>query len=76
MTDYSTSMRTDRCGDLRRKDIARQVVLCGWVDRRREHGEHLAFIDLRDRSGVVQVVVDGAQDLRSEYVVQVTAEVS
>ena len=75
MTDYSTSMRTDRCGDLRRKDIARQVVLCGWVDRRREHGEHLAFIDLRDRSGVVQVVVDGAQDLRSEYVVQVTGEV-
>ncbi|MDG2426947.1 MAG: aspartate--tRNA ligase [Acidimicrobiales bacterium] len=65
-------MRTDRCGDLRIDDVDRQVTLCGWVDRRREHGEHLAFIDLRDRSGVVQLVVDGAQDLRSEYVLQVS----
>ena len=75
MTDYSTSMRTDRCGDLRVADVGRQVTLCGWVDRRREHGEHLAFIDLRDRSGVVQLVVDGAHDLRSEYVLQVTGAV-
>ena len=75
MTDYSTSMRTDRCGDLRIDDVGRQVTLCGWVDRRREHGEHLAFVDLRDRSGVVQVVVDGAHDLRSEYVLQVTGDV-
>ena len=75
MTDYSTSMRTDRCGDLRVDDVGRTVTLCGWVDRRREHGEHLAFIDLRDRSGVVQLVVDGAHDLRSEYVLQVTGAV-
>ncbi len=75
MTDYSTSMRTDRCGDLRVDDVGRQVTLCGWVDRRREHGEHLAFIDLRDRSGVVQLVVDGAHDLRSEYVLQVSGTV-
>jgi len=75
LTDYSTSMRTDRCGDLRIEDVDRQVTLCGWVDRRREHGEHLAFIDLRDRSGVVQLVVDGAQDLRSEYVLQVSGTV-
>ena len=75
MTDYSTSMRTDRCGDLRIDDTGRQVTLCGWVDRRREHGEHLAFVDLRDRSGIVQVVVDGAHDLRSEYVLQVTGDV-
>ena len=68
-------MRTDRCGDLRVADVGRQVTLCGWVDRRREHGEHLAFIDLRDRSGVVQLVVDGAHDLRSEYVLQVTGAV-
>ena len=61
-------MRTDRCGDLRLTDEGRSVTLCGWVSRRREHGEHLAFIDLRDRSGIVQVVVDGAQDLRAEYV--------
>ena len=75
MTDYSTSMRTDRCGDLRVDDVDRQVTLCGWVDRRREHGEHLAFVDLRDRSGVVQLVIDGAHDLRSEFVLQVTGTV-
>jgi len=72
--DYTTSMRTDRCGDLRSDDVGRQVTLCGWVARRREHGEHLAFVDLRDRSGIIQVVVDGAADLRSEYVLQVTGE--
>ena len=75
MTDYSTSLRTDLCGDLRVGDVGRQVTLCGWVDRRREHGEHLAFVDLRDRSGVVQLVIDGAHDLRSEYVLQVTGTV-
>jgi len=75
LTDYSTSLRTDRCGDLRVGDVGRQVTLCGWVDRRREHGEHLAFVDLRDRSGVVQLVIDGAHDLRSEYVLQVTGTV-
>ncbi|MCS5671635.1 MAG: aspartate--tRNA ligase [Acidimicrobiales bacterium] len=68
-------MRTDRCGDLRVDDVDRRVTLCGWVDRRREHGEHLAFVDLRDRSGVVQLVIDGAHDLRSEYVLQVTGTV-
>ena len=73
--DYTTSMRTDRCGDLRSDDVGRQVTLCGWVARRREHGEHLAFVDLRDRSGIIQVVVDGAADLRSEYVLQVTGQV-
>ena len=70
-----TSMRTDRCGDLRRDDAGREVALCGWVARRREHGEHLAFVDLRDASGVVQCVVDGASDLRSEYVVRVVGTV-
>jgi len=75
LTDYSTSLRTDLCGDLRVGDVGRQVTLCGWVDRRREHGEHLAFVDLRDRSGVVQLVIDGAHDLRSEYVLQVTGTV-
>ncbi len=68
-------MRTDYCGDLRAADIGRQVAVCGWVARRREHGEHLAFIDVRDRSGIVQCVVDGAHDLRSEYVVRVTGAV-
>ena len=75
MTNYETSMRYHRCGDLRVDDVGKEVIVCGWVDRRREHGEHLAFIDLRDRSGVIQVVVQGASDLRSEYVLQVKGKV-
>ena len=51
------------------------MSLCGWVAGRREHGEHLAFVDVRDRTGIVQCVVDGAHDLRSEYVVRITGTV-
>ena len=51
------------------------MSVCGWIARRREHGEHLAFIDVRDHTGLVQCVVDGAHDLRSEYVVCVTGTV-
>ncbi len=43
--------------------------LCGWVASRREHGEHLAFVDLRDYSGITQCVVDGSVEVRSEWVV-------
>ena len=68
-------MRTDYCGRLSRADIGRDVTVCGWVSRRREHGEHLAFVDLRDRTGIVQCVVDHAHDLRSEYVLSVTGTV-
>ena len=74
MTD-PVSLRTDHCGTLRASDIGREVAVCGWVARRREHGEHLAFIDLRDHTGLVQCVVDGAADLRSEYVVRITGTV-
>lgn len=74
MTDF-VSLRTDYCGTLRASDIGREVAVCGWVARRREHGEHLAFIDLRDHTGLVQCVVDGAADLRSEYVVRITGTV-
>ncbi len=75
MKDLSTSMRTDMCGLLTAADAGRTVTVCGWVDKRREHGEHLAFIDLRDRTGVVQCVVNRSHDLRSEYVVQMTGSV-
>ena len=69
------SMRTDYCGALTTGDVGRTVTLCGWVARRREHGEHLAFVDLRDHTGLVQVVVDHAHDLRNEYVLRVTGTV-
>ena len=45
--------------------------MCGWVAKRREHGEHLAFLDLRDHTGIIQCVVPGTVDVRSEYVVAV-----
>ena len=71
----ATAMRTDLCGRLGSDDAGRTVAVCGWVDRRREHSEHLAFVDLRDHSGVLQCVVDGARELRSEYVVRITGTV-
>ena len=67
--------RTDYCGRLTTADIGRTVTVAGWVARRREHGEHLAFVDLRDRTGVLQCVVDGAADLRNEYVLAITGVV-
>lgn len=69
------TLRTDHCGTLRPEDAGRTVTVCGWIHRRREHGEHLAFIDVRDHTGLVQCVVDGAHDLRSEFVVKVTGTV-
>ncbi len=72
MQDLPTSMRTDMCGTLTAADAGRTVSVCGWVDRRREHGEHLAFIDLRDHTGVIQCVVNSSHDLRSEYVARMT----
>jgi aspartyl-tRNA synthetase len=74
-TTDTLPMRTDMCGELGAADVGRQVAVCGWVARRREHGEHLAFVDLRDRTGAVQCVVDGAADLRSEYVVRILGTV-
>jgi len=75
-------MRSDYCGTLTAKDIEREVTLCGWVDRRRDHGG-VIFIDLRDREGIVQVVFDPdtgkhfelADKVRGEYVLQVTGKV-
>ncbi|CAN5639384.1 aspartate--tRNA ligase [soil metagenome] len=64
-------MRSHYAGEVRVADVGQEIALCGWVARRREHGEHLAFVDLRDRTGVVQCVVDGAADLRNEYVVRI-----
>ncbi len=71
----ATGMRTDRCGDLRAADVGRTVAVCGWVARRREHGEHLAFLDVRDHTGVVQCVVNRAVEVRNEFVVRVTGTV-
>ena len=71
----ATSLRDVLCSHLDVDDVGREVRVCGWVSRRREHGEHLAFVDLRDHSGVVQCVIDGSVDVRSEYVLQVVGTV-
>jgi aspartyl-tRNA synthetase len=71
----STGMRSHLCGELRPEHVGEEVALCGWVARRREHSQHLAFLDVRDHSGLVQCVVDGASELRSEYVVRVIGTV-
>jgi len=72
----ATSLRDFLCGSLNASHIGQTVTVCGWVAKRREHGEHLAFVDLRDRSGLVQCVVDGSVDVRSEYVLRVTGTVT
>ncbi|GAB2513081.1 aspartate--tRNA ligase [Microbacterium petrolearium] len=71
-------LRTHTAGSLRAEHIGQTVTLTGWVDRRRDHGG-VAFIDLRDASGIAQVVIrdeEVAHPLRSEFVLQVTGEVS
>ncbi len=72
-------MRSHYCGDVRSEHIDETVTICGWVDRRRDHGG-VIFLDMRDREGVVQVVFDPdtqeyferANKVRSEYVLKVT----
>ena len=75
-------MRSHGAGTLRAEHTGTTVTLAGWVARRRDHGG-VAFVDLRDGSGVVQVVIrdemlaaSGAHDLRNEYCIQVTGEVA
>jgi aspartyl-tRNA synthetase len=69
------TMRTHYCGELRTDHCGQRVSLCGWVARRREHGQQLAFVDLRDHTGITQCVIDGSVDVRSEYVLRVTGVV-
>ena len=71
-------IRTHEAGTLRAEHVGRQVTLAGWVARRRDHGG-VAFLDLREASGVVQVVVRDEQvahALRNEYCLRVTGEVA
>lgn len=77
-------LKSHHCGELRKEHAGQKVTLAGWVDRRRDHGE-LIFIDLRDRSGIAQVVFNPqvskqchkmAEQVRSEYVLQISGEVT
>lgn len=61
MAEFMTGMkRTDYCGDLRIGDVGREVTVCGWVQRCRDLGQ-LIFIDLRDRTGIVQLAFNDKQ---------------
>ena len=84
MLDFLGNLeRTHMCGTLRAADAGRQVVLMGWVNRRRDHG-NLIFLDLRDRSGICQIVLDKeltpeghakGEQVRPEYVVAAVGKV-
>ncbi len=83
MVKVKTALRTHSCGELTREHIERRVALAGWVNRRRDHGG-LIFIDIRDRSGLVQVVFNPevspaghevAAEMRQEYVIRVVGTV-
>ena len=71
-------MRTHYCGELTRQQVDQQISVCGWVNRRRDHGG-VIFVDLRDRKGMLQVVFDpddaamfaDAETLRNEFVLRV-----
>ena len=75
-------MRTHYCGATKDVAVGETVTICGWVDRRRDHGG-VIFLDMRDREGIVQVVFDPdtqeyfdlADRVRSEYVLQITGRV-
>src|SRR3954451_11397663 len=88
MTDIlpslATPYRTHTCGELRVTDAAETARLAGWVHRRRDHGQ-LIFLDLRDRHGITQVVIDKADSpeahadaspVRPEFVVMVEGTVA
>ncbi len=76
-------IRTTGCGAISQEHVEKRITLCGWVNRRRDHG-NLIFIDLRDRSGLMQIVFDpahapqahtSAEQIRNEYVISVTGMV-
>ena len=78
-----TEKRSHHCGELNQNNAGQEVVLCGWVAKRRDHGG-LIFVDLRDRSGIVQIVADPdtagssfkiAEDIRNEYVIKVAGKI-
>ena len=77
-------LKDHNCGELRIKDIGKTVTLAGWVNRRRDMGG-VIFVDLRDKDGITQVVVDASQSedafevaesIRPEFVIQVKGTVS
>ncbi len=84
MLDFlGTLQRTHTCGELRRQQSGDSVILMGWVNRRRDHG-NLIFLDLRDRTGITQIVLDKdlspeghakAEQVRPEYVIAVVGMV-
>ena len=75
-------MRSHHCGNLNIKNLNQEVTICGWIHRRRDHGG-VIFLDVRDTTGIVQVVVNPenveafkiAEDLRSEYVIKAFGQV-
>ncbi len=81
--NFNTGLRSNLCGQINSSFIGKRVTICGWINKRRDHGK-LIFIDLRDFSGIVQIVFDSnyshaaydmAKDFRSEFIISVEGEV-
>lgn len=80
---FGTSMRTNLCGEINKTNKGKKVTLSGWVNKRRDHGK-LIFVDLRDFSGIIQLIFDSkinmnsymmGRDIRNEFVIKVTGRV-
>ncbi len=75
-------MRSNFCGELNKTNLNKEVILCGWVNRRRDHGG-VIFLDLRDKKGLAQIVINPetadtfklAETIRNEFVIKVTGKV-
>jgi aspartyl-tRNA synthetase len=74
-------MRTHYCGELNKENIGQTVEICGWTNRRRDHGG-VIFLDVRDKRGIVQVVINPdnqdfalAETVRNEFVLKISGEV-
>ena len=73
-------MRSHYCGAVNEQHIGQEVTICGWVHRRRDHGG-VIFLDMRDREGIVQAVIDpdetaifeSANKLRQEFCIEITS---
>jgi len=79
---FKTGMRSDLCSGIDAGFVGKHVTLCGWVNKRRDHGK-LIFMDLRDFSGIIQLVFDpnsfsgaykSGKDIRNEFVIQASGD--
>ncbi len=72
----AAGLRTHYCAEVTAELVGESAALCGWVNRVRDHGEHLSFVDIRDHTGTVQIVTERNPELRTESAIRVTGVVA